>query len=107
MGVCLLCDTLSAVSLRWSLCFVYSLWVCVYYVVHCLLSVYGGHSVVVYSLWVCVYYVVHCLLSVYGGHSVVVNSLWVCVYYVVHCLVVWFVVSIIWWLKKRLLVALL
>ena len=48
MGVCLLCGTLSCgvVIAQWP----------------CLLSVYGGHSVVVYSLWVCVYYVVHCLV---------------------------------------------
>ena len=48
MGVCLLCDTLSCgVSPpHWP----------------CLLSVYVGHSVVVYSLLVCFYYVVHCLL---------------------------------------------
>ena len=48
MGVCLLCGTLycAVVLAQWP----------------CLLSVYGGHSVVVYSFWVCVYYVVHCLV---------------------------------------------
>ena len=84
VGVCLLCGTLSCgvVLAQWP----------------CLLSVCGGHSVVVYSLWVCLLCVTSsfgvslpqwpCLLSVHGGHSVFVYSLWVCVYYVVHCLVV-------------------
>ena len=61
---------LSAVSLWWSLC------CCLLILGVCLLC--GTLS---------------CLLSVNGGHSVVVYSLWVCVYYVVHCLVVWFLPS--------------
>ena len=64
----------------------------------CLLSVNSGHSVVVYSLLVCVYYVVYCLVVwflpsgfVCCQFMVVTLLLFIhcgCVYYVVHCLVV-------------------
>ena len=67
---------LSAVSLWWSLC------CCLFIVGVCLLCGTLSCGVVIAQC--------PCLLSVYGGHSVVVYSLWVCVYYVVHCLVVWF-----------------
>ena len=81
VGVCLLCGTLSCGVV---------LVCCQFMVATLLLFVHCG---CVFIMWYIVLWYGSCLLSVYGGHSVVVCSLWVCVYYVVHCLVVWFMPS--------------